>query len=716
VIEFLLQVAWETWVIFKEASLFLLFGFLLAGVLAVLVPAQVLRRFLGVGKIKSVLWAAAIGTPLPLCSCGVLPTALGLVRQGATKGAAVSFLISTPESGIDSIAISYALMDPIITVFRPVAAYVTGVVAGVATNLWGSKQPGDSHVPAREPATEAAPLSATLPDMSPASRREHQPPPPGRMAWPRQVFAYAFGELLDETAHWLVIGILLAALVAVLLPASWIEHYLGGGLTAMLAMLAIGIPMYTCASASTPIAVALVLKGLSPGAALVFLLSGPATNLGAIVVLLKFLGPRIVAIYLASIAGISLLAGCGLNWVYRAWQVNPAVSFGKAAQFVPESVQVGGAIVFIGALVVSLWRAPVPVEWVWLRDALAMLTGVHLTARRLQVAAAVALAGLYLCSGVFTVQPGEVGLQTRFGRIIAADLGPGLHYRLPWPIESHRLVERDRIRRLEGGFRSAAQSDSVERALARQRLTVAGPAHPVPAIAATGFWYQKDKIPDEALLLTGDENIIEIGFTVQYQVQDPLAYAYTVADPEGVVRSVAMATLRAVVATMGVDAVYTDARRDIEQQVAQASQELLDAYHTGIRLAAVSLLSVHAPEEVHAAFRDVASAQEDKRMIVERATTFAQEGVNLAAGEAAALLESALAFKEQRILEAEGDALAFSLRQKEYLRAPDLTRFRLGLEALEQALPPAQKILRPGAADVQGFDLWLLQPPGKKGP
>jgi HflK protein len=717
VIEFLLQMVRETWFILKEASVFLLLGFILAGVIAVLVPSKVLMRFLGVGKVKSVLWASAIGTPLPLCSCGVLPTALGLSRQGATKGATVSFLISTPEIGVDSIALSYALMDPIITVFRPIAAFITAVVAGVATNLWGTERSGDGAavVPGGQP-PDLAPPQTTPPSIQLSPMDGSQSQQPGHTARIRQIFAYAFGEFLDETAHWLVLGILLAALVAVLLPASLIERYLGGGLTTMLAMLVIGIPIYTCASASTPVAAALVLKGLSPGAALVFLLSGPATNLGAIVVLLKFLGYRVVAIYLAAIAGVSLLAGYGLDWVYQAWHVNPVVTFGKATQFVPEPVKVAGAIIFIGALVMSLWRAPVPAEWVWLRDGFAALTGMRLTAVRLQVATIVAVAALYLGSGLFSVQHGEVGLKTRFGRIAAADLGPGLHYRLPWPVEGHRLIQRDRLRRIEVGFRSAVRPDSAERALARERLTVAGPASPVPAIAATGFWYQKDKVPDEALLLTGDQNIIEIVSTVQYQIEDPLAYTYNVADPDGVVRGVTISALRAVVATMSVDAVYTSARRDIEQKVAQASQALLDAYHAGVRLGAVSLLSVHAPEEVHAAFRDVASAQEDKMMIIERATTFAQEGENLAAGDAAAMIESALAFKEQRILEAEGDALAFSMRQKEYARAPDLTRFRLHLEALEQVLPPAQKILRPGAGDVKEFDLWLLQPLGKKGP
>ena len=142
-------------------------------------------------------------------------------------------------------------------------------------------------------------------------------------------------------------------------------------------------------------------------------------------------------------------------------------------------------------------------------------------------------------------------------------------------------------------------------------------------------------------------------------------------------------------------------------------QGLLDTYGVGVHVVGMNLLSVHAPDEVHAAFRDVASAQEDKILIVNRATTFAQEAVNLAEGDAAAMIESARAFKDEKILQAEGDALAFTLREKEYRGAPDLTRFRLHLEALEEILPASQRILRPGRADVKDFDLWLLQPPGE---
>jgi HflK protein len=705
VTEFLLQAAREAWSILREASLFLLVGFTIAGVLAVLVPSRLFARLLGSGKIRSVLWASAVGAPIPLCTCGVLPTALGLARQGATKGATVSFLISTPETGIDSIALTYALMDPIITVFRPIAGVLTAVVAGIVTNLWGIR--GASA------ATDSSNGSAPGTEVSevPLVDLPAAPEPNGRLRRFRRIFAYAFSELLGETAHWLALGIALSALVAVLLPASLIERYLSGGLATMLLMFALGIPIYTCASASTPVAAALVLKGISPGAALVFLLSGPATNLGAVVVLLKFMGRRVMAIYLSTILVMSVLAGYALDWVYRRWQVNPAATFGKAMEFVPDFVNVAAALVMIGLLAWSVWRVPLPEEWIRVRDWFAALTGVRLTAARLRAATGIAVAALYLGSGVFTVQPGEVAIHTRFGRIVDGHLGPGLHARLPWPIEDHVLVATDHIRRIEVGFRSAARP-----AAGTQPHAWAGTGFAARTAGADLFWFQKEKVSDESFLLTGDENIIDVAFSAQYQVNDPVAFVYQVADADAVVRSVTIAALRAVLATMTVDAVYTTARDEVEQRVVRDVQRLLDAYGIGVRMVAVNLLSVHAPDELHAAFRDVASAQEDKILIVNRATTFAQEAVNLAEGDAAAMIESARAFKGEKVLQAEGDALAFTLREKEYRRAPDLTRFRLHLEALEEILPASQRILRPGRADVKDFDLWLLQPfGGKKG-
>jgi uncharacterized protein len=722
VTDFLLQVAAEVWSILREASFFLLLGFVLAGVFAVLVPAAVFTRYLGRGKIRSVLWASAIGTPLPLCSCGVLPTAIGLSRQGATRGATVSFLISTPEIGVDSIALSYALMDPIMTVIRPVAAFVTGVVAGVATNFLGVKrEPAAAESSAAESSAAGRSNGATAAEgpEAPASTPRLGLPFEGNggprfarhRAAVRQIFTYGFRDILDETAHWLVLGIVLAALVGVLLPPTLIERYFGGGFLTMLGMLLIGIPIYTCASASTPIAAALVLKGLSPGAALVFLLSGPATNVGSIVVLLKFLGRRVVTIYLLSIAIVALAAGYTLDWIYRTWHINPVATFGQATGFVPEPVKVVSALAVLALLARSLWRSPVPAEWTRVGDWLAALTSVRVTAARLLGAMGIVVAALYLGGGVFTVQPGEVAIRTRFGRIVDGHLGPGLHARLPWPIENHVVVATDHIRRIEVGFRSAARP-----AAGTEPQAWAGTGFAARTAAANLFWFQKEKVADESFLLTGDENIIEVAFSAQYQVKDPVAFVYQVADAEAVVRNATIAALRAALATMTVDAVYTTARDEVAQHVVRDVQQMLDAYGVGVRMVGVDLLSVHAPDVVHAAFRDVASAQEDKILIVNRATTFAQEAVNLAEGDAAAMIESARAFKDDKILQAEGDAIAFALREKEYRRAPDITRFRLHLEALEEILPTSQRILRPGSADVKDFDLWLLQPfGGKKG-
>jgi HflK protein len=726
-VEFLVLVVQEIWYILKEASIFLLFGFALAGVLAVVVPARTLMRFFGAGKVKSVLWASAIGAPLPLCSCGVLPTALGLRRQGASKGATVSFLISTPETGVDSISLTYALMDAIMTVFRPLAAVTTAITAGLTTNFFGGREPERADLGA--PASEAMKAADECCDDGHAHHHEHRQPDlaetrdpavgdarAGLLRTVRGIYGYAFRELLDEIGYWLVLGIALSGVISATLPPDIFERYLDDPLASMLLMLVVGIPLYTCASAATPVMATLVLKGLNPGAALVFLLAGPATSLASITVLSKFLGMRAMALYLGSIAGVSLLAGFALNWIYQALAIDPRATFGTATSFIPEPLKVAGALLLLALLLLSMRRTRVPAEWLWLRDRFAALSGLRLTGRRLAWASAAAALAFYLSTGWYAVQPGEVGVRLRFGEIVAPDLAPGLHVRLPWPIESHRVIESDLVRRTELGFRSVAGSNLEEQALARDRLTVGGPSNPVPnTIRSTGFWFQKEAIAEESFLLTGDGNLVDLRFTVQYRVIDPIAFAYGLAQPDELVRSLTLTALRGVVATGGIDQLYTDQRGDVESRVLTTVQRRLDTYRAGMEMVAVRLLYVHPPEEVHAAFRDVASAQEDKLRTINRARTFAVEKVNQAKGEAAAMIESALAFKDERILEAHGEAAGFGLQADAYRDAPELTTFRLQLETIEEVLPGTRKYIRPGARDVETFDLWLLRPPGSGG-
>jgi HflK protein len=737
----LLQIVGQIWEILKEAGIFLLAGYLLAGVLAVLVPKGLFTRLLGTGKVKSVLWASAIGIPLPLCSCGVLPTALGLRRQGATKGATVAFLVATPETGIDSISLSYALTDPILTVVRPFAGIATAIVAGLATNILG-----ESRTKAHEHAhdgVEPMPADAHADDCCDHDQHHHHDHDHDhdhnhnhnhnhdhmhgaesvRFADLRTraglgeaaggVGRYAFRELLDETSHWLALGIVLSGIVAALLPPEFIERNLSGGFASMLWMLLLSIPVYTCASSSTPLAAALVMKGLSPGAALVFLLAGPATNLGSLMVLAKFLGVRVVALYLSVVAGMTLLAGWALDLGYRWAGIDARATFGTAGEIVPEPVKIAGALALLALLAVSMWRTRPPREWLWVRDQVRAATGLRITGRRLGYAALTVVAALYLGSGAFQVGVGEIGVKERFGRVVAV-LHPGLHVRLPWPVESDRIVRTDAVRRIAFGFaRPPPSRAEATRAATGNLASFGGNAAPNVSPAG-GIWFQKDAGGD-AFLLTGDVNLIDLRSVVQYRIKDALQSLYGIGDAEALVRSTTLAALRGVVATRGIDALYTTDHEAVERQVAATVQQHLDGYGSGIAVVSVRLLYVHPPDAVHDAFRDVASAQEDKLRTINRAGIFAVEKVNQAKADAAAMLEQALAAKDQDVGHAKGDAAAFGLRLDAYHLAPELTRFRLQLETLAAVLPGVAKIVRPGAGAVKDFDLWLLQPPAAGG-
>jgi HflK protein len=367
-------------------------------------------------------------------------------------------------------------------------------------------------------------------------------------------------------------------------------------------------------------------------------------------------------------------------------------------------------VLLTGLLILSMCRTHVPNEWLWLRDRAAQLTGIAVTPRGLGFAAAAGAAVFWLGSGLFTVGPGEVGMRLRFGRILASDLEPGLHFRSPWPFENHRLIAQNLAQRLEFGLPPELSREEATRAQLRGRPAFG--SNPAPQQASSGVWFQKETTPGDSFLLTGDGNLIDLKSTAQYRVKDALAFAYHLAEPEALVRSTILAALRGAVATRAIDAVYTTAREEIERETRAAAQSMLDRYQAGIEVLSVSLLYDHPPDEVHDAFRDVASALEDKLRTINLANVFAVEKISQAKGEAAAMTEGALAFKEQRIAAAQADADAFALRLEAYEHAPGLTTFRLQLETLEDVLPGMRKFVRPGSGDVKDFDMWLVQPLG----
>ena len=337
VTEFLL----ESWNVLVEASPYVLLGFFVAGLLKAFVPDSLMARHLGGRGFGSVVKAAVLGVPLPLCSCGVLPAALGLRNQGASKGATAAFMISTPETGVDSMAVTYALIDPIMTVVRPVAASITALFAGLLVNAFPEEEaellpvvpgvPGRSHG-----GCSCAGCSCEISD-APSLREKF-------------LFGmrYAFGEMIEDIGRWLLVGVAVAGIIGVAVPDDFLSSFAGGGLASYLIMLVVALPLYVCATASTPIAASLLLKGISPGAALVFLLAGPATNGATITVMLKTLGKRAAGLYVAAIVICSLGLAYAVDGLYLALGLDIRAVVGEVGETLPHWAGVAGAVILLG--------------------------------------------------------------------------------------------------------------------------------------------------------------------------------------------------------------------------------------------------------------------------------------------------------------------------------------------------------------------------------
>lgn len=305
--------AWaeQTWEFILEAAPWLLGGFVLAGITYVLVPAEMVSRHLGKRSSGSVVKASLLGIPLPLCSCSVIPMASAIHKQGASKGATAGFLISTPETGVDSIAISYALLGPMLAILRPIAAFVTAVIAGTLINRLDTSRsvPPDESPESGAPAGRAGQSDS----QSLASRCcDDDVRRPNKL-----IRAVRFGlvDMFVDLSHWLAAGFALAGLAAAAIPQGWIEGHIGSGPAAIFLMLLVGLPTYICATSSTPVAAALIAQGLSPGAALVFLLAGPATNMTTMAVVARDLGRRSLILYLLSIALVAVTFGLAVDWM-----------------------------------------------------------------------------------------------------------------------------------------------------------------------------------------------------------------------------------------------------------------------------------------------------------------------------------------------------------------------------------------------------------------
>ena len=337
---FIINVLLSTWDLLLNSSVYILVGLIFSGLIHIFLSPESVANHLGKGRFKSVFKAALLGIPLPLCSCGVLPAAVSLKKQGANNGATTAFLISTPESGVDSISISYALLDPVLTVIRPVAAFVTAIAAGITENMLNFS---DEKPIAKSPIFSPTHIHVDGECCSSESCDTHYDLKTKLITGLR----YAFTDVWNDLAGWFFIGLLAAGLITSLVPEEFISQYLGGGLKSMLFMLIIGIPLYICATASTPVAAALIMKGVSPGAALVFLLAGPATNMTSLTVLTAIFGKRTSAIYLGTIMLFSVLFGLGTDKLYVYMNISPQAIVGSASELLPFRLQLAGTAIIL---------------------------------------------------------------------------------------------------------------------------------------------------------------------------------------------------------------------------------------------------------------------------------------------------------------------------------------------------------------------------------
>lgn len=358
----LLKIIAGTWALYLEAAPWLMAGLIAAGLIKAWIPEQRMAGWLGGGGLWPVTKAALVGAPLPLCSCGVIPAALGLHRAGASRASTTAFLIATPETGADSIGISYALLGPLFAVLRPVAAILSGILVGLVAGLVAEARalPVVQAVPAVPcGCEEAAPAEGSDGDACCGSGCAAPPDVAATgNAWARSWSGvrYAFTDVLDDFSAWLFIGLVVAGVASTFVPPSSLAHY-ASGMPAMVLMLVIGIPLYVCATESTPIAAAMLVAGVSPGTVLVFLLAGPATNLGTVGALQREFGTRVIAVYLLGIAVCALAFGWITDRLFEWSGLDITAQLHATSELVPHWLALGSAILLVVLAIPPLRRA-----------------------------------------------------------------------------------------------------------------------------------------------------------------------------------------------------------------------------------------------------------------------------------------------------------------------------------------------------------------------
>lgn len=331
VFTYIKQIGVEFWMVLAEMSPYLLFGFLVAGLLSALISQRIVERHLGGRGLWPLVKASVFGVPLPLCSCGVIPVSMSLHKHGASRGSTVSFLLSTPQTGVDSIFVTLSLLGPVFAIFRPLAAFATGIFGGAMVNIFGGRQEQEKEKCTDECCSIEVKTNKLV-----------------------RGLRFGFVVLPRDIGRAMLIGLVIAAFISAVVPKDFFAQYLGTGIFAMVVMMVLGIPVYVCATASVPVAAALLAKGITPGAAIVFLMTGPATNAAAFVTIWKTLGARTAVTYIISVAACALASGILLDYVIFSGNFESVVR--PAAWMLPNPVKYISAVILLAILLFAIFK------------------------------------------------------------------------------------------------------------------------------------------------------------------------------------------------------------------------------------------------------------------------------------------------------------------------------------------------------------------------
>ncbi len=735
------------WTLLTSSSGYLLLGLFAAGVVHVIAHRfDSVRQAIPRG-LSAIGFGIVAGLPLPVCSCGIVPIALALKRRHAHPETVASFVVSTPETSLDAVGLTAALLGLPFAFFRVLAGLAAALMAGIfviATEAWpasasgrGSEAEGhddighrdEDHRPpewwrrlvawtvktskdwfGRVPTPLAPPIELPVAEAPPVVAAET---PPVRTRFRRtliEAMRVGFVETLDEVSWMLLFGFAVSALLLALLPDDFATRIPGGIAGQTMFGLAISLPLYVCASGSIPLAAALMMKGLSPIAVMAIFLVGPITNPAMLLLLSRSFGRRFVAALV--LAG--LIAAIAFGGIVATLAKAPATQLAQEGTSSPGGWEVFFTILFLPAFALSLARAGLrrgasdireaftnvlPAD---LRKAVRRLTQ-RLSARKRQLGWATlgALTTAWILSGCAVVPEGMVGFTEVLGKAGAQPLQPGLHWTLPRPLSRVRVVDSGSVIDVSVGFRPEAQERRTWNDLA------------VFTPAADSGWHStytsSGSRPEESTYVTGDLNLVESKAGIHLLVSDPRSFAYQGGDPIESVRSLYQASMRELLASRSIDDTLTTARASIEGAALRDLQRRLAAAHVPLRPVSVNLLDLHPPDASVRAFRDISSALEDRETRIHRARGKADAALPSARGAAAMMIAAAESDRLENVARAAGVSKAFVIQAEVAQRSGEAVRSMLRWNALDRLFIGKRLVLVPHGT---GRDLVDMPPLG----